>query len=101
MSPISSGVRRPRRAARASTSMSLELDGRRRVVAEHGRGGRVADEHQVDTRRLGGAGGRVVVGGDHHDRFAEALLLRQQRQGHRQAAGVGWGVDGGVWLDMV
>ena len=70
----------------------VELDRGGGVVAEHGRGGRVADEHEVDAGRLGGAGARVVVGGDHHDRFAEPLLLGEQRQRHRQAAGVGWGV---------
>ena len=64
------------------------------------RGGRVADEHEVDAGGLGGAGAGVVVGGDHHDRFAESLLLHQQWQGHRQAAG-----SDGAWmlgrLDMV
>ena len=86
----------------ASTSMSSSSTGVVSVVAEHGRRGGVADEHQVDAGRLGGASARVVVGGDHHDRLAEALLLRQQRQRHRQAPGVG-GTDlrgcgrGGGW----
>ena len=66
----------------------VERHGRRRVVAEHGGRGRVADEHEVDARRLGRARARVVIGGDHHDRVAEPLLLHQQRQGHRQASGV-------------
>ena len=88
MSPINRGVRRPAARGAREHEHVAELDGRRRVVAEHGRGGRVADEHQVHARRLGGARGRVVVGGDHHDRFAEPLLFRQQRQGHRQATGV-------------
>ena len=73
-----------------------QLDRGRGGVAEHGGGGRVADQHQVHARGLGRARARVVVGGDHHDRFAEALLLGQQRQRHRQPHRVGRCSDGGV-----
>ena len=79
----------------------LEHHGRGGAVAEHGGGGRVAHEHQVDPAGLGGAGARIVIGGDHHDRFAEPLLLRQQRQRHRQLAGVGGACAVAAWLDMV
>ena len=73
----------------------VELHRRGGVVAEHRRRRGVAHEHQVDARRLRRAGAGVVIGGDHHDRFAQALLLQQQRQCHRQPAGVGGGLDGG------
>jgi hypothetical protein len=66
----------------------LQLDRRGCVVAEHGRGRGVAHQDEVHAGRLGGAGAGVVVGGDHHDRIAQALLFRQQRQGHRQAHGL-------------
>ena len=84
--------RRAQAAARGAREHEhvVEVDRRGGVVAEHGGRGGVADQHEVDAGRLGGAGARVVVRGDHHDRFAEPLLLGQQRQRHRQAAGVGW-----------
>ena len=69
--------------------VELDADGAR--IAEHGHGAGVADQDEVDAGRLGGAGAREVVGGDHDDRLAEALLLEQPRQGHRQARGVGRG----------
>ena len=62
----------------------VDVDRHRRGVAEHGHGAAVADEHEVDAGRLGGPRAREVVGGDHHDRLAEALLLGQPRQRHRQ-----------------
>ena len=51
-------------------------------VAEHGHGGGVADQHDVDAGLLGDLGARVVVGGDHRDRLAERLLLGERRQRH-------------------
>jgi hypothetical protein len=65
----------------------VELDGDRRGVAEDGHRARVADEHDVDAGRLGGARAREVVGGHHDDRLAEALHVGQPRQRDRQALG--------------
>ena len=58
----------------------------RRRVAEHRHRAGVADEHDVDAGLLGHLRRRVVVGRDHHDRLAEALLLGQARQRHRHRA---------------
>ena len=67
-----------------------------RGVAEHGHRAGVADEHDVDAGLLGDLGRRVVVGGDHHDRLAEALLLGEPRERHRQRR-VEAVRDGGAW----
>jgi hypothetical protein len=56
--------------------------GCRRVAEDRHRGG-VAGEHQIHARLLGYLCRGKVVGGDHHDRLALPLLLRQQRQGDR------------------
>src|SRR3954454_23049367 len=66
----------------------VEVDRRRRGVAEDCRRGAVADQHEVDGGRPGGPRTRVVVGGDHHDRLAEALLLEEPGERHRQPRGV-------------
>src|SRR5215211_5823259 len=63
----------------------LERHGHGAGVAEHGHGRRVANEDDVYTGRLGHLGARVVVGGDHHDRLAERLLLGQLGERHRPA----------------
>src|SRR5436190_453095 len=58
----------------------VEGDRGGRGVAEdrHRRG--VAREHQIDSGRLGGPPRRHVIGGDHHDRLAAALLLCDLRE---------------------
>ena len=54
-----------------------------RVVAEDDHRGGVADQDDVDAGLLGDLGRGIVVGGDHHDRLAVALHLRDPREGHR------------------
>ena len=76
----------PRRPRQHEHLVHGDADGAR--IAEHGHRARVADQDEVDAGRLGGARAREVVGGDHDDRLAEALLLEQPGQGHRQARGV-------------
>ena len=56
-------------------------------VAEHDHRRRVADQDDVDAGRLGHRRRGVVVGGDHHDRFAVRLHLGQARQVDRRAVG--------------
>jgi hypothetical protein len=70
------------------------LDGHRDrgVVAEDDLGTGVADEHDVGAGGVDDLAAREVVGGDHHDRLAQALLLGQAWQGHGQPPGVGVGV---------
>ena len=53
-------------------------------IAEHDHRRRVADQDEVDAGLLGDPRRGVVVGGDHHDRFAGRLHLGQARQGHRR-----------------
>ena len=68
--------------------------GHRRGVAEHDHGRRVADQHEVDAGALGDAARRVVVGGDHHERAAVALGLRELAAGaacgRRPSRTAGW-----------
>ena len=67
------------------------------AVAEHVVGRAVADEDDVDAGRLGDAGARVVVRGDHDDRLAERAHLAQLGERDRPARGVvGVVVTGGV-----
>jgi len=47
----------------------------------------VNSENHIDARLLRHLGGGIVVGGDHGDRLAERLLLRQGPQGHGLALG--------------
>jgi hypothetical protein len=54
-----------------------------RRVAEHGHRPRVTDQHDIDAGFLRDLRGGVVVGGDHYDRLAEALLIGQPGQRHR------------------
>jgi hypothetical protein len=55
-----------------------------RLVPEHGHRAGVADEHDIDAGRLGDLSGRIVVGGHHHDRLPESLLLDQPGKRHRK-----------------
>ena len=78
MSPTSSGVFRPRRTAWASMSISSSRDRHGGRVAEHRHRAGVADQDHVHAGLLGHLCARVVVGGDHHDRLAERLLLGER-----------------------
>ena len=51
----------------------------RRLVAEDGHRGRVADEDDVDPGGVGDAPARVVVRRHHHDRLSAALHARRAR----------------------
>src|SRR5205085_9179967 len=47
-------------------------------------GPRVAHQHEVDSRLLGDLRGGVVVGGHHHYRLGQPLLLREPGERHRE-----------------
>ena len=79
---------RPPRAARCGAREEEHVLHRGRdggVVAEHGHGGGVADEDEVDARRIGEPAARVVVGGHHDDPLAASLHLGEV--GERQLPG--------------
>ena len=82
MSPISSGRCRPAPDGARHHQHLVHADRRGGVVTEDDHRGRVADQDDVDARLLGDLGGRVVVGGDHHDRLAGPLHLGEPRQRH-------------------
>ncbi len=80
-SATTSGRRQARVTAAVSMSISSIVAGHRRGVAEHDHRRRVADQHEVDAGALGDTPGRVVVGGDHHERAAVALGLPSSCRG--------------------
>ena len=86
MSPTISGVSRPRRTALASIAISSIATGWSRV-AEHGHRRRCRRPGRCRRRPPRRSARREVVGGDHHDRLAGGLHLRQPRQRHAVGAG--------------